>query len=209
MSMGLGSPSLTMEEMIRAYSPFATGGQLVEPYTVEEVRDRDGNILEQHEKVEFVQVMDPAVASITAWLMEGVVRYGTGFQASKQLGLRGLAGKTGTTNDEKDAWFVGFTPNVITAAWVGYDQPRSLGVSSTGGRTALPIWIEYMKAAAPKDQDREFPMRGELEYANIDESTGRRVSGGGVRYPFLKDTAPESSGLRAGQASIEDLGTDL
>ncbi len=209
MSMGLGSASLTMEEMIRAYSPFATSGRLVEPYTIEEVRDRDGTVLEKHETPEFEQVIDPAVASITRWLMEGVVRYGTGFQASKALKLRGLAGKTGTTNDEKDAWFVGYTPNVITAAWVGFDQPASLGVSSTGGRTALPIWIDYMRVAAPKEDDREFRMVGDLDYAGIDEKTGRRVSGGGMRYPFLKGTAPEGSGLEAGQVSIEDLGSEL
>jgi penicillin-binding protein 1A len=209
MSMGLGSASLTMEEMVRAYSAFASGGHLVEPYYVEEVRGRDGSLLESHEPREFPQVMDPAVASIATWLMEGVVHGGTGHRAWAELRLQGLAGKTGTTNEEKDTWFVGFTNDVITASWVGYDQPRSLGVSSTGGRTALPIWIDYMREAAPKENDRPFPMRGEVEWASIDEKTGRRVSGGGVRYPFVKDTAPESSGLKAGQVAIEDLSTDL
>ena len=79
---------------------------------------------------------------------------GTAARASR-LGLH-VAGKTGTTNDEKDAWFVGFSPSVITAVWVGYDQPRTLGVSSTGGRTALPIWMEYMRVAAPQEDDRPF-----------------------------------------------------
>jgi len=209
MSMGLGSASLTMEEMIRAYSAFPTGGKLVQPYYIEEVRDRDGNVLEQHEPTPPVQVMDPAVASITTWLLNGVVRYGTGAAAQRALKLEALAGKTGTTNDEKDAWFVGFTNDIVTAAWVGYDQPRSLGVSSTGGRTALPIWIDYMRVAAPASDDRPFPSRGSLEYAMIDESTGRRVSEGGATYPFLGGTAPESSGTRAGQLSIEDMSTDL
>ena len=209
MSMGLGSASLTMEEMVRAYSGFASGGYLIEPYYIDEVRDRKGDVLEKHERQEFTPVMDPAVASIATWLLQGVVQGGTGYRASKELGLKGLAGKTGTTNEEKDTWFVGFTNDVITASWVGYDQPRSLGVSSTGGRTALPIWIDYMKAAAPKDADRPFPMRGEVEWASIDEKTGRRVSGGGIAYPFVKDTVPESSGLRAGQVAIEDLATEL
>lgn len=209
MSMGLGSASLTMEELVRAYSAFASGGKLVEPYYIEEVRDRNGTVLEQHRAPEFPQVMDSEVASITSWLLQGVVSGGTGSVASRELGLVGLGGKTGTTNDFKDAWFVGFTNDVITASWVGYDQPRSLGVSSTGGRTALPIWIDYMRLAAPKEQDRPFPMRGDIEWAQIDEENGRRVSSGGRSYPFIGGTVPESSGAMAGQVSIQDATTEL
>lgn len=209
MSMGLGSASLTMEEMIRAYSAFATGGKLIEPYYVEEVSDRDGNILEKHEPVDPPQVMDPAVASIATWLMEGVVRGGTASMAGQQLGLVGLAGKTGTTNDEKDAWFVGFTNDVITAVWFGFDQPKTLGVSSTGGRTALPVWIAYMKAAAPKSKDKAFPVRGDVQFAMIEESTGRRVTSGGVTYPFLPGTVPEGTGQAAGTPTIDDLKNEL
>lgn len=204
-SMGLGSASLTMEEMVRAYSPFPTGGKLVEPFYVEEVTDRDGNVLEKHEVTPFPSVMDPALASIGTWLMEGVVKGGTATQAGSELKLVGLAGKTGTTNDEKDAWFVGFTNDVITAVWFGYDQPRTLGMSSTGGRTALPVWIRYMKTAAPREKDRSFPVRGDVQYASIDEATGRRVTSGGVTYPFLPGTVPEGTGLEQGQLSIDDL----
>ncbi|MEQ1502663.1 MAG: transglycosylase domain-containing protein, partial [Myxococcota bacterium] len=205
MSMGLGSASLTMEEMVRAYSAFATGGKLIEPYYVEEVADRDGNVLEKHEIPTPPQVMDPAVASIATWLLKGVVQGGTASDAGRELKLIGLAGKTGTTNDEKDAWFVGFTNDVITAVWFGFDQPQTLGVSSTGGRTALPVWIKYMKVAAPREKDRDFPVRGDVQYAMIDEATGRRVTSGGVSYPFLPGTVPEGTGLAAGQVSIEDL----
>jgi penicillin-binding protein 1A len=209
MSMSLGSASLTMEEMIRAYGVFANGGKLVEPFTVLEVKDRHGKILEQHQSVEPPQVIDPAVASIATWLMEGVVTGGTAARASGELGLKGLAGKTGTTNDEKDAWFVGYTPNVITAVWTGYDDPKSLGVSSTGGRTSLPLFVDYMKVAAPRSDDREFPMRGELDWANIDETTGYAVTGGGMSYPFLKGTVPENTGGRAGELTLEQLGTEM
>ncbi|MCB9687370.1 MAG: transglycosylase domain-containing protein [Alphaproteobacteria bacterium] len=209
MSMGLGSASLSMEEMIRAYSAFATGGYLIEPYTIEEVRDRSGKVLMSHEKAQPPQVMDPAVASIATWLLEGVTHGGTGSAASYELGLRAVAGKTGTTNDEKDAWFVGYTNDVITAVWTGYDEPRTLGVSSTGGRTSLPTWIEYMRVAAPKEKDRPFPEASDLEHANIDEKTGRRLASGGVTYPFLKGTVPENTGLREGQATIEDLSGEL
>src|SRR5688572_7406377 len=140
MSMGLGSASLTMEELVRAYSVFPTGGLLIEPYTIEEVSDRDGTVLERHERAEPPRVMDPAVASIATWLLQGVVHGGTAASAGAELKMTGLGGKTGTTNDEKDAWFVGFSNDVIAAVWTGYDQPRTLGVSSTGGRTSLPTW---------------------------------------------------------------------
>ena len=208
-SMALGSASLTMEELVRAYSAFPSGGKLIEPYYVEEVRDRHGALLEQHAPTEFAQVMEPGVASITTWLLEGVVSEGTGNLAKRELGLAALGGKTGTTNEEKDAWFVGFTNDTITSVWVGFDQPKSLGISSTGGRTALPIWIDYMRVAAPKSKDRPFTVRGPLDTANIDEETGRRVSEGGRTYPFLPGTAPESTGIGAGQVSLEDLATDL
>ena len=210
MSMGLGSASLTMEEMVRAYSAFASGGKLIEPFYIVEVRDREGTILEQHVPEEFKQVMSPGVASIGTWLMEGVIKYGTGVKAKRALGLTGLAGKTGTTNDYKDAWFVGFTNDVVTAAWVGYDKPRGMGLGSTGGAVALPIWIDYMKAAAPRKNDRAFPIRGAVEWANIDESTGDRLAEGGVSYPFLVGTVPALSERKEGQVGIKDFtGGDL
>jgi penicillin-binding protein 1A len=209
MSMGLGSASLTMVELMRAYSAFPSQGKLVEPYFIEEVRDRNGNILETHQPAEHKQVIDPQVASVTTWLLQNVVQGGTGYAAKKALKMKGLAGKTGTTNDEKDTWFVGFTPEVITAAWVGFDKPRSLGISSTGGRTALPIWIEVMRQAAPLEDDRDFSFHRDLQWAQIDEETGRRVTSGGRRYPFVRGTAPESTGIAAGQLSLQDLGTEL
>ncbi len=206
LSMGLGSASLTMEELLRAYSAFGTGGYLIEPYYIERVEDVDGNVLEEHQKAEPVQVMEPEVAYITNWLLQGVVQGGTASKASR-LHVH-LAGKTGTSNDEKDTWFVGMSPNIVTASWVGFDQPKTLGVSSTGGRTALPIWMEYMRQAAPKEDDRRFPEWGEIEWAQIEEENGRHVTSGGKRYPFLKDTVPESTGISAGQISLEDLGTE-
>ncbi len=207
LSMGLGSASLTMEELMRAYSAFAAEGKLIEPYYIEEVVDRDGEVLEKHAPAQHVQVIDPALASIMSWLLQGVVQEGTAARANS-LGVT-LAGKTGTTNDEKDTWFVGYSPDVITAVWVGFDTPKPLGISSTGGRTALPIWMEYMKVAAPKEKNRDFPMHSSLEWASIEDATGRRVERGGRRYPFLPDTAPQSTGISAGQVTLEDLTTEL
>lgn len=206
-SLALGSGALTMEELMRAYSAFGTAGRLVQPYYVDEVDDRHGDALEKHEKKEFPQVIDPGVAFITNWLLQGVVQEGTGHPASV-LGLT-TGGKTGTSNDNKDVWFVGMTPDIITAVWLGFDQPRRIGVSATGGRTAIPLWSEYMKVAAPKaTSTKAFPEGGEIEWAQIDEHSGARVSGG-RRYPFLKGTAPEETGAVAGQATLQDLTTEL
>ncbi len=208
LSLALGSASLTMEELVRAYAVFGSGGRWIEPTYLLEVRDRDGRLLERHEPAPGAQVLDPGLASITTWLLTNVVDGGTAFDAKRALGLH-LAGKTGTTNDEKDAWFVGFSPDVITAVWVGFDQPRSLGVSSTGGRTALPIWIDFMREAAPKSADRPFEMAGDVSWALIDEESGRRVTAGGRSYPFLPGTVPEETGIAAGQATLDDLATEL
>ncbi len=211
LSLGLGSASLTMEELVRAYAVFANGGKWTVPYYVDEVRDRDGKILERHQMPEPVQIIDPSLADLATWLLRGVVEGGTATQARRDLGIT-LAGKTGTTNDFKDAWFVGFSPTVLTSVWVGFDQPASLGVSSTGGKTALPIFVDYMKYAAPKSDSRntsDFPRHGDLSWVQIDEATGRRVKSGGRSYPFLPGTVPEATGTTAGEASLQDLTTEL
>lgn len=204
MSMGLGSASLTMEELLRAYSAFGTGGKLVQPYYIQRIEDRDGAVLEQHEATEFPQVIRPEVATIASWLLQNVVNFGTGAPARRALGIR-MGGKTGTTQDYKDTWFVGYSNDVITAAWVGFDEPRTLGVSSTGGRTALPIFIDVMREAAPKDKDRPMPIWGDVEWAQIDEDKGTRVTSGGRSYPFIQGTAPASTGVAAGQFTVEDF----
>ena len=202
LAMGLGAASLTMLELTRAYSAFATYGNLIEPYFVEDVYDRDGVLLEQHQEPEINQVMEPAVAGITTWLLREVARYGTGAK-SNQLGIE-VAGKTGTTNDFKDGWFVGFSPDVITTAWVGYDQPASMGVSSTGGDMALPIWMDYMAEAQPQEIARRFPSIPDIQMVPIDESTGR-VASGGRMMPFLSGTIPSGPVVEIGQQSAEDL----
>ncbi|MCB9797845.1 MAG: PBP1A family penicillin-binding protein [Alphaproteobacteria bacterium] len=204
LSMGLGSSSITMIEMVRAYSAFATYGDRVEPYFIERVEDRDGNVLEQHKLVAPKPVLDPTVAGITTWLLREVATSGTA-AATNRLGIH-AAGKTGTTNDFKDAWFVGFTPDLIGAAWVGYDQPRSMGVSSTGGRVALPIWMDWMEVAYPKEKDRPFEEIPGAVWAAIDESTGR-VAKGGRGMPFVPGTVPENVAAEVGQVTADELKT--
>ncbi len=203
LSTGLGSGSLTMPEITRAYSAFATIGRLVEPHFIEKVTDRDGAVLEQYQKpAEWKRVLDPEVASIANWLLQEVASNGTAAHA-QALGLH-VAGKTGTTNEFHDAWFVGFTHDVISSVWVGYDQPRSIGESSTGGHVSLPIWMEFMKAANPKADDKPFALSGGLQWVSIDEKTGRPMEGG-KSMPFLPGTAPTGAMTVAGQKTTEDL----
>ena len=202
LSMGLGSASLTIPEVARSYSAFATQGRKVNPHYVQKVVDRDGMILEEFKPVEFEQVLDPAVATIINWMLVEVATNGTAGRSQK-LGLH-IAGKTGTTNDNRDAWFVGYTPTLLTAVWVGYDQPKSLGGQATGGHTALPIWMQYMEKAAPKALDRPFASGGGVTFATIDEATGR-PSALGRSMPFLPGTVPGGMVVEEGQKTSEDL----
>ncbi len=204
LSMGLGSSSLTMVELARAYTAFATMGRLVEPHFIDRVVERDGTVIESWEAPsEWPRVLEPEVAGVAHWLVRQVATGGTAAR-SNQLGLH-VAGKTGTTNDFHDAWFVGYNPDFIAAAWVGYDQPRSIGQSFTGGRTALPIWMDWMRVAVPEEDDRAFPVVSNIQWLPIDEATGR-VAAGGISMPMLAGTAPEgSTSVEVGQKTAEDL----
>jgi penicillin-binding protein 1A len=202
LAMALGASSLTMMEISKVYSVFGSYGKKVEPYFVERVSTREGEVLEEHEATEFAEVMDPSVAGITSWLLREVARAGTGAK-SNVLGIQ-VAGKTGTTNDFKDAWFVGYSPDVLVSTWVGYDRPRSMGVSSTGGAMALPVWIDYMRAAYPKSIARPFPRIPNIVMVEIDETTGR-VATGGRPMPFLPGTVPAGPTVEIGQQSTQDL----
>ncbi len=204
LSMGLGSSSLTMVELARAYSAFASYGRLVEPHWIDKVVDRDGTVIEQWAPPDggWPQVMPAGVAGVTHFLLREVATGGTAAKTNK-LGVP-VAGKTGTTNDFHDAWFVGYSPKVLTAAWVGYDQPKPMPVGFTGGDIALPIWMDVMEKAAPRGEAGEFRAIPGVEMVPIDESTGR-VAIGGRAVPMLPGTAPTNVVGEIGQKSTEDL----
>ena len=202
LAIGLGAASLTMPEMTTAYNTFATLGKQVTPHYVNKVTDRDNNVLEQFAAPQWPQALDPQVAGIMNWLLTEVATSGTAAK-SQSLGLR-VAGKTGTTNDFKDAWFVGYNAELTTSVWVGYDQPRSIGSSATGGNISLPIWMDYMRVAAPKAKDRPIPMPAGLVWAGIDERSGYAVNGG-RQMPFLPGTVPTHLDMEAGQMTSQDL----
>lgn len=158
LTMALGAGSVTPWQMVSAYSVFANGGHRVQPYIVSEIRDAKDQIVAQAQPLKAENaplVIDPRNAYIMDSMMRDVTLHGTASRAAATLKRRDLAGKTGTTNDHIDAWFCGYQRTVVGCAWVGFDQPRNMGRGETGGRTALPVWIGYMKTAL-KDVPQTF-----------------------------------------------------
>ena len=168
----LGSLSVTLQEMLSAYGVFANQGRLVKPIYVLKVEDQDGNILESSVP-ELQQVTSEETAFLMSNLLQDVVQRGTGRRA-RAIG-RPSAGKTGTTNDSVDAWYIGYIPQLLTGVYVGFDQPRNMGKSETGSRAAAPIWISFMKNAVANLPTEQFPQPPGITTIKIHKS-GRRAT---------------------------------
>jgi penicillin-binding protein 1A len=141
-SIALGAFEITLLEQVSAFSTFPNDGYRMEPYFIQRIEDYHGNVLEEHKK-NVHEVIPGDTARDMISMLRGSVEFGTS-QKAKSLGAP-CAGKTGTTNDFTDSWFIGFTPSVTAGAWVGFDEKKSLGDDETGARVALPIWIDFMK----------------------------------------------------------------
>jgi penicillin-binding protein 1A len=179
--------------MARAYSVFASGGYRIEPYVVQRIVDDRGNILAQAQPAragdESLRVIDARNAFVMDSMLHDVVRYGTGARAMS-LGRKDLAGKTGTTNDLVDAWFAGYQPTLTAIAWVGFDQPRKLGNTETGGVAALPIWMNYMSKAL-KGVGETFQSAPEgVVSAGINPETGQTAGDGKMTDYFYRENVP-------------------
>lgn len=147
LSLALGSPDVSLYEITKAYNVFANNGKLVEPYSVKEIKDSNGNTIYRHKSVKY-QVLDPQTNYLTVKALENVIENGTGRNARNRFHVEGpLAGKTGTTNDQRDGWFLGFSSKITTGVWGGFDKRKFLGKGMTGAAVALPIWSKIMKAA--------------------------------------------------------------
>ncbi|RLA89375.1 MAG: penicillin-binding protein [Deltaproteobacteria bacterium] len=153
-SSALGSSEVTLLELTRAYSVFPNQGQLVTPIFIERVEDRDGRILEEHQPYK-QPAISPRTAQIMTELLVGVVQRGTGRRVMALK--RPIGGKTGTTNQCRDAWFIGFTPAVTAGVWVGMDDEQSLGSKETGSQAAAPIFIDFMREALKNQPVEDFP----------------------------------------------------
>lgn len=197
MTMALGAGSVTPMQMAVGYSTFANGGFRVSPYFIERIEDEKGNILEQAQPARATKnaklVIDPRNAFLMTNMMQDVVERGTATRA-KQLSRTDLAGKTGTTNDHIDAWFCGYQADLVAVVWIGFDNPRSLGDNETGGRAALPIWMNYMgKVLHNIPMAIYTPPRG-VTMARINPATGLRESHGTMEEYFLQEQLPPEVG---------------
>jgi penicillin-binding protein 1A len=189
--VAIGAGDETLIEMTAAYSVFPNQGVLMKPYSVLRVTDREGNLLEENHP-------DPqdAIRADTAYVMvsllRGVVERGTGVKAAALNWP--IAGKTGTTEDFGDAWFIGFDPDITLGVWVGYDQKKPLGAGMAGAEAALPIWIDIFKAWIGDRKDApKFEAPGNIVFVNVDKNTGQLTDEpGSLSEAFIAGTQPGS-----------------
>jgi penicillin-binding protein 1A len=195
LSIALGSISVTPLELAEGYSVFAGGGMKMKPIAIKYITDAHGRILESNE-LQGDQAITPETAFLITSMMEDVVNYGTGWRA-KALG-RPVAGKTGTTNDYRDAWFVGYVPDTLAVVWVGFDDMRSLGHQETGARAASPIWVNFMRAVEIGEHSFTLP-EGIVSYP-IDPGNGllARDMLSGIKEYFKRGTQPRDYSSSAG-----------
>ena len=193
MSISLGSAETTLLKMTSAYSSFVNGGKLVEPIFIDRIQDSEGKTIFKNKlrfckdcdlisytsenlpqiKNNYKQIFSPQTAYQMTSILEGVVQRGTG-KKLKDLNLQ-LAGKTGTTNKNTDAWFIGFTSNLVIGVYVGFDNPRTLGKFETGSKTALPIFKEFVKNSVNNHEARPFKVAKGIKMMVVDASTGKKA----------------------------------
>ena len=194
MSISLGSAETTLSKLTSAYCSFINGGKLVKPIFVDRIQDSAGNTIfnseerkctkckeisflgNEYPKINdnFPQIFSPETAYQITSMLEGVVKRGTG-KKLKDLNLD-LAGKTGTTNKNTDAWFIGFTSNVVVGVYIGFDEPKTLGKFETGGKTALPIFKSFIKNAVDKNDARPFKVAKNIKMMVVDPITGKKAN---------------------------------
>ena len=193
LTMGLGAGSATPMQMATAYSVFANGGYRITPYLIGKITDNRGSPLSEAKptlaRKDAERAIDPRNAFIMTTLLREVVTSGTATRAL-DLKRKDLAGKTGTTNENIDAWFCGFNAAEVGIAWIGYDQPRSLGTNETGGVAALPIWISYMQRALKGVPEQTLEAPTGVVSMRINPDTGLRDDSSRVSDWFLAEFAP-------------------
>lgn len=223
LSLALGSADVTPLQLISSYSIFANGGYRVTPFFIQRIEDSLGNVIFEAEPDEVChacssgnepnsvkhpapRVYDEKVAFLTYSMMQDVIRRGTGHKASV-LNRSDIAGKTGTTNEQKDAWFSGFNRDYVVTTWVGFDQPRTLGRGEYGGVAALPIWINYMREALKDSpENAPSPPKGIIS-VKIDPESGKLAYPGqsNAIYEFFR--AGKAPSTHTPPASLNDANT--
>jgi penicillin-binding protein 1A len=193
--MALGSADLTLKDMVRGYATIANGGlQAPTPFFIKKVTDRNGKVLESHGGAATDQVLDPQSTYQLIQCLQGVATSGTGAR-SNELEWP-LAGKTGTTDDHTDGWFIGFSTRIVCGVWVGLDEKKTVYRGADGAKLALPIWIDFMKVALPTTPREEFQVPDGMEWADVDRYTGLLATSATtdkvIRLAFKPGTVPKS-----------------
>jgi penicillin-binding protein 1A len=237
LAMSLGAGETTPLRMTAGYSMFANGGRRIKPTLIDRIQDRWGSTIFRHDERtcdtcnaekwadqpepklvdKREQIIDPHTAYQMVSIMQGVIQRGTA-TVLKELGRQYIAGKTGTTNEAKDVWFVGYTANLAVGVFIGYDKPRSLGSAATGGQYAAPIFRDFIKMALKDKPDTPFRVPAGIKFIRVSAATGQRAGAndaGAIMEPFKPGTAPPDSysivglsgrsELRSGTASPESV----
>lgn len=197
LSTALGAGSSSVWQMAAAYATFANSGYQVHPYLIQKITDSRGKVIQAVQAGKHVspeRVIDPRNAFIITTMLQDVVRDGTA-RAALSLHRPDIAGKTGTTNDQFDAWFAGYHPKEVAVAWVGYDNPHNLGRGETGGRAALPIWISYMQQTLPGLPVFQYKVPDGVVQLKVDAYTGAQVGEDdpGIYEYFYEEHLPHST----------------
>jgi penicillin-binding protein 1A len=215
LTMALGAGNVTPIQMAVGYSVFASGGYRVSPYFIDRIEDQRRQVVGQAQPRRAGQgaerVIDPRNAFIMSSLLQEVVRSGTAARAL-QLGRADLGGKTGTTNDFIDAWFAGYQPGLVAIAWIGFDNPRSLGRNETGSLAALPMWIAYMGEALKGVPEQTLTLPDGVVALRIDPDTGMRAEDGKLTEYFYQEFTPaerESERASNPEKAPEDVRNQL
>jgi penicillin-binding protein 1A len=193
LTMGLGAGSVTPLQMASAYAVFANGGYRVNPYLISKITDAKGTTLSAAKPAiaggEAERAIDPRNAFIMTSMLRDVVAYGTATRA-QALGRKDIAGKTGTTNEHVDAWFAGYTSSLVGIAWIGYDQPKTLGNNETGSVAALPIWISYMQRVLKNVPEKPTETPEGVLSLRINADSGLRDDNGALSEWFFSEYIP-------------------
>lgn len=194
LSMALGAQEVTLLEITSAYSAFPNHGIRMEPYFADAITDRDGSLLEER-RPQPKDAIRADTAFVLTNLLQGVVQHGTAAAANSLKWP--LAGKTGTVDDNTDAWFVGFDPNITVGVWIGNDEKKPIGYNETGTTAALPLWMDFMRAYIDLYGNREAPPKfespGNIVFMTVDRNTGEPVSAdaeSAVNEAFISGTQP-------------------
>jgi penicillin-binding protein 2D len=171
LSLALGTEEVTLHDLVLTYASLANGGQRPESRTIVRIYDRSRQTWTENPTA-VTSALSPAAAYVTTRMLQDVLVYGTAKSLKKFSRERPSAGKTGTTDEYRDAWFVGYTPQMVTGIWVGYDKPRPGGKGFTGGAVAAPIWERFMRPALATVPVIDFPKPDTVVTVSIDPATG-------------------------------------